>query len=586
MSSITGASKVHRLSLLKMMKAPDEARDEILDQFVRLAARRLGIPGSFVSVVDEEQQTIMAARNFDLRTSSRENAFCRHVVESGEPLVVSDTLLHPDFVHHPLTTGAPYIRFYAGVPLRHPDGFVPGTLCVTDTRPHLFSAQQVHSLSLLAEMVMSFLHAWHRAGLTDAVTGLPDRQRLVRDLQQLAAQGDGRPRRLVLIDCLDMSRARELVRSLGTHAVEGLLRDIALLIPLRLRPAEGERLYTFSAGRFALLTHDGGRLSAGRVSTLLHGISADPGDNMSLELLPVTGESAFIPGPGAGQTAIAQALTALTEAITRGLPSVRFDLPGKATQSFSPEPAELADAVRTGRGLSLLFQPRLSMETGLPVALEARVEWSHPQQGTLSPRILITSGIAPVFLHLLTEWTLEQVISQLQRWHDTCITLPVSVPVSEHDIAMAGFADALRHRMKKARLPRTLLNIECLTPDSLADNPAALEGFGRLREHGFNVSLDGLNAASGDLDYLLRIPPAVVTFPPALRDELSPDAASRIRVRGIIRLLEAQDYHVLTRDEEPAGDSAPVNGYFSGRALPAEALQSWLHWKLRDNCRR
>lgn len=584
MSYNSDASGRHVSDVLTMMKAPDEGRDEILEQFVRLAAQRLGIPGSFVSVVDDEQQTIMASHNFGLKTSSRQNAFCRHVIDSGNPLVVCDTLLDPDFVHHPLTTGAPCIRFYAGVPLRHPDGFIPGTLCVTDTRPHPFAAQQVRSLGLLAEMVMSFLYAWHGAGLTDVVAGLPDRQRLVRDLQLLASQGDVRPRRLVLIDCLEMSR--ELVGSLGAGTVEGLLRDIAMLIPLRLRPAKGEQLYSFSAGRFALLTHEGGRLSAGRVSTLLHGISADPGGNMSLELSPVTGESVFTPGPRAGKMAITQAMTALTEAITRGLPAIPSGRQGQGMSSTLPGPDELAAAVRTGDGLSLLYRPRFSMETGRPLALEARVEWAHPQQGTLSPGALITCGISPVFLHLLTEWTLNQVITQLQRWHGTCITLPVSVLVSEHDIAMPGFASALKRRMKRTRLPLFLLNIDCLTPESLADNPPALWGLGRLRQHGFTVSLDGLNGASGELGYLTRLPPGVVIFPPALWCELSPDTASRIRIRGIIRMLEGQDYRVLSPGGERAGNGDTVNGYFSGRALPAEALQSWLYWKLRDSCPR
>lgn len=83
----------------------------------------------------------------------------------------------------------------------------------------------------------------------------------MRDLQLLASQGDVKPRRLVLIDCLEISRAHALVGSLGAGTVERLQRDIAMLIPLRLRPAKGERLYSFSAGRFALLTHEEGRLS-------------------------------------------------------------------------------------------------------------------------------------------------------------------------------------------------------------------------------------------------------------------------------------------------------------------------------------
>ena len=49
----------------------------------------------------------------------------------------------------------------------------------------------------ISTLVMSFLEAWHSAGFTDPVTGLPNRQRLIRDLQYLAVAGDTTPRRLV-----------------------------------------------------------------------------------------------------------------------------------------------------------------------------------------------------------------------------------------------------------------------------------------------------------------------------------------------------------------------------------------------------
>lgn len=74
------------------------------------------------------------------------------------------------------------------------------------------------------------------------MTGLPNRQRLIRDLQYLAVAGDTTPRRLVLIDCIDMSRAYELARTMGMSPVESLLKDMATLLPLRLRPAVGEMI--------------------------------------------------------------------------------------------------------------------------------------------------------------------------------------------------------------------------------------------------------------------------------------------------------------------------------------------------------
>ncbi|WP_323372740.1 GAF domain-containing protein [Winslowiella arboricola] len=64
---------------------------------------------------------------------------------------------------------APFIRFYAGAPLKNREGIILGTLCVTDTFRH-FTDDKLQTLKLLAALVMSFLEAWHSADFVDAAT--------------------------------------------------------------------------------------------------------------------------------------------------------------------------------------------------------------------------------------------------------------------------------------------------------------------------------------------------------------------------------------------------------------------------------
>ncbi|MDU7869807.1 MAG: sensor domain-containing phosphodiesterase, partial [Pantoea sp.] len=61
------------------LSRPDESRDDVLRKFVRLASQALSIPGSFISVLDDEYQTVRAAHNFALERSSRQDSLCRHV---------------------------------------------------------------------------------------------------------------------------------------------------------------------------------------------------------------------------------------------------------------------------------------------------------------------------------------------------------------------------------------------------------------------------------------------------------------------------------------------------------------------------
>lgn len=582
-----------RARALKALRNPDESRDDVLRKFVRLASQALGIPGSFISVLDDEHQHVQAAHNFALTQSSRQDSLCRHAVDNDSPVVVPDTWLDARFVTHPLITGAPYIRFYAGVPLKNREGIVLGTLCVTDTAPHPFGAGQVTTLKLLAALVMSFLEAWHSAGFADPVTGLPNRQRLIRDLQYLAAAGDSTPRRLVLIDCIDMPRAYELARSMGMGPVESLLKDVATLLPLRLRPAAGEMLYTVATGRFAVLTRDDSRLTADWVAGQLEGISADLGDGIAVALSTHTGEVAFTTGSITAQEVLRRAVSALHEAIGRGVPAMRFSPASDArhTQDFTLM-NDLAVALREDRGLWLAYQPKVCLHTGRPVGLEALVRWRHPVQGELSPALFVPLAEQTELLSTLTAWVTNRAIARLARLRNSCIQLPVTINVSSRDFSREGFADALEAKMLKAKLPTSLLGIECLETERIIESPAAMQGLEMLKLRGFGISLDDFGTGYSNISYLRRMPLDVIKLDRTLISEISSDTASRIIARSIIAMLKELDYTVLAEGVEDAETVTALTqygcdqaqGFFYSRPLPEGELDEWLGWKLRGQC--
>ncbi|MEB5707915.1 sensor domain-containing diguanylate cyclase [Pantoea anthophila] len=582
-----------RTRTLRALRNPDESRDEVLRQFVRLASQALSIPGSFISVLDDELQHVMAAHNFTLTRSSREDSLCRYAVDSDSTVVIPDTLLDERFATHPLIIGAPFIRFYAGTPLKNSTGMILGTLCVTDTTPHPFSPAQVTMLTMLATLVMSFLEAWYSAGFADPVTGLPNRQRLIRDLQFLAASGDRTPRRLVLIDCIDMPRAYELARSMGMGPVESLLKDVATLLPLRLRPAPGEILYTVATGRFALLTRQESRLSAGWVAKQLTGISADLGDGLSVALMTHTGEASFITGEMPAQEILRRAVSALHEAIARDVASMCFSeaTDTRHTQDFTLM-HDLALAIRENKGLWLAYQPKICLHSGKPIGLEALIRWRHPQRGELSPAEFLPFAGQTELLSELTRWVTEQAITRLSRLRDNYIQLPVTINVSSSDFSRSGFADELEEQMIKAKLPVSLLGIECLETERILESPSAMQGLEMLKLRGFGISLDDFGTGYSNISYLRRMPLDVIKLDRSLISEISSDTGSRVIARSIIAMLKDLDYTVLAEGVENAETVNTLTefgcdqaqGFFYSRPLAEAALDEWLGWRLRSKC--
>ncbi len=150
MSAPLHPNEAARLESLRRHALIDTGPDRRFDRLIYMTAQILRVHIALITVVDESRQWFKAAVGTPDRESTREVSFCAHTILEEIMLVVEDTFHDFRFLAHPAVTGPPFIRFYAGVPLRCRDGFPLGSLCVVDTQPRMLTAEQKHSLLLLS----------------------------------------------------------------------------------------------------------------------------------------------------------------------------------------------------------------------------------------------------------------------------------------------------------------------------------------------------------------------------------------------------------------------------------------------------
>lgn len=174
----TPANESHRLDALRSLGILDTPPDPDFDAIVRLAQELFEVPICLISLIDADRQWFKACIGLDVSETPRAVSFCGHAILDEQALVVLDATKDERFADNPLVTGAPEIRFYAGMPIRLPSGYSVGTVCLIDRAPKAaFGERELRRLGLLAELALSAMAVRGLRGEVDAARALADRLR-------------------------------------------------------------------------------------------------------------------------------------------------------------------------------------------------------------------------------------------------------------------------------------------------------------------------------------------------------------------------------------------------------------------------
>jgi predicted PurR-regulated permease PerM len=147
-----------RLAELNGLSLLDTPREADFDQVTERLTKLFKVPMAVVTLVDKDRQWFKSQSGLpadlaEARSTSREVSICGHVVAEDEVLIVRDLARDSRFANNPFVKEHG-LRFYAGVPLRGPNGLPIGSLCILDMKPRDITAQEQELLKMIAGDVM------------------------------------------------------------------------------------------------------------------------------------------------------------------------------------------------------------------------------------------------------------------------------------------------------------------------------------------------------------------------------------------------------------------------------------------------
>lgn len=576
-------SEVERVVALRQLGLIESRPSESFDRITRMAGQIFSLEASAISLTDSDRQWFMSRLGVTDTEMPRHDAPCNEVTETKGRLLVPDLLANARYSDSTLAgTGA---RFYAGAPLITREGHCLGALCVVGATPRTATEQEMSALDDLAAMVMAQIELRHAFGRVDPVSGLPNRNQFIEDIEDLARDHPGEVRHAVLIDLAQNSELDSVGRVLGPAHHDEIVRGAVHALARTLPPSC--TAYHIAATQLALLVT--GDIADNMFSRIVVSkASVDDTGDIGFATTPALGVTSFVLGDVSPQDVLRTGYSAAQDS--------RVNERAISTYSSANDAVyrrrfgllgDFSAALRRPGELRLVYQPRVELSSGRCIGAEALLRWDHPQLGEISPAEFIPLVEETSLVRETTAWVLDNAMSQQAVWRQQGLDLCLSINVSAANLREEDLSTRVALLLLKHRLPARCIELE-LTESAIMDRSGgACDQLFALDESGVRLAIDDFGTGYSSLSYLQKLPVHVVKIDQSFIRHLEQGTREQVLVQSIVTLSHDLGYRVVAEGVETpeALESLlemgceEAQGYFFARPLQAEQLQAWARAK-------
>ncbi len=418
-----------------------------------------------------------------------------------------------------------------------------------------------------------------KAAWTDSLTGLPNRNALVRAIDARDGLAPGAPddRSLLL---LDLAGFAEVNHALGFAQGDALL--LALASRLRGKAAREQLVVRLSGDTFGVL----GPSSLMVPNAWLELLRAPYSEvDYPLRMQASAGLVRVTDADGGGQGVMQAALLALHHAKKReerGL--VAYE---QAMSRASRERLDLLTNLRgavASKGLALYYQPQIDLTSGRVVGAEALMRWPV-EGGLIPPDRFIPVAEASGLIVEMGAWALARALTDTAAWRTNGLgDIRVGVNVSVLQFRHPGLVDEVATALSRSGLPPHLLELEITESIAMEDIATVARVLERLRSLGVGVSIDDFGMGYSSLAYLHRLPFNRLKIDRAFVRQIVKGQRHGSLAETIVRMGQNLSLALIAEGIENAEQEAWLQavgcqegqGFLYSPALPTQLFEAWV----------
>ncbi len=420
----------------------------------------------------------------------------------------------------------------------------------------------------------------------DFLTGLPNRQQLQQQLDQILDDA-GRLQRRVAVLCVGLDDFKGINEQFSYQTGDQLL--LALSDRLRSHSGRLGALARLGGDQFALVQADieqpyeAAELAQSVLDDLEQPFMLD---QQEVRLRATIGITLFPEDGDSTEKLLQKAEQTMTLAKSRSRNRYQFYI--ASVDSEMRRRRELEKDLREALALNQLFlvyQPQVDYRDHQIVGVEALLRWQHPQHGLVPPDLFIPLAEQNGTIIAIGEWVLDQACRQLREWHDQGFSeLRMAINLSTVQLHHAELPRVVNNLMQVYRLPPRSLELEVTETGLMEDITTAAQHLLSLRRSGALIAIDDFGTGYSSLSYLKSLPLDKIKIDKSFVQDLLEDEDDATIVRAIIQLAKSLGMQVIAEGVETIEQEAYIvaqgcnegQGYLYSKPLPPRELTLFL----------
>ncbi|OGI64817.1 MAG: hypothetical protein A2W18_09365 [Candidatus Muproteobacteria bacterium RBG_16_60_9] len=345
-----------------------------------------------------------------------------------------------------------------------------------------------------------------RLAFFDPLTGLPNRARFIERTHE-ALNTALRERQTLALLLMDINQFKEVNDTLGHNFGDALLVQVAT----RLRGAlfDQDLVARLGGDEFGMLLP---RIRAPRdidvvVKKLNDALSAP----LVIDGLPILVEASIGVALAPEHASDADGLlrradVAMYLAKTSGSVHAVYDA---EQDPHSPRRLALLGELRRaieGGELRLYYQPKVNLESGRAIGVEALIRWQHPVKGLVMPADFIPIAERTGLIRSLTEWVIGEALRECANWRRGGHDLHVAVNLAARSLHDPQLPEKIADLVRESGLSASALMVEITESSIIVDPARALDIVTRLGRLGVAVAIDDFGTGYSSLAFIRKLP--------------------------------------------------------------------------------